>query len=369
MSRITHKKKSVFVALSGGVDSSVAALLLKEQGYAVTGVFMRCVNLDGCAERDAEDARRVAERLGMPFYVFDFENEYQHAVIDYMVSGYRSGETPNPDVMCNKQIKFGAFLKRARALGADFIATGHYVRLLQKRVGKKTIPMLATAHDASKDQSYFLWTLTDAVLQYCLFPLGKYQKKDVRVLAQKAGLPTAEKKDSQGICFLGNISLTNFLKTTIPPRSGAIITTDGRVVGKHDGAWYYTAGQRHGLNLQKKQNTLCINGSKEMQPHYVVSKNIQENTVVIAEGNNRALFTQSITLRDVVASGIQSSRTAVYVRVRYREPLSQATLLRAKNKPYTLTFRTPHRAVAPGQSAVFYTARGVLIGGGVITTI
>jgi tRNA-specific 2-thiouridylase len=362
-----ERNRRVFVALSGGVDSSVAALLLKQQGYAVTGAFMRCVNLDGCAERDAEDARRVAECLGIPFYVFDFEKQYRQEVVDYLIEGYRSGETPNPDVMCNKQIKFGAFLERARALGADYIATGHYVRLVHKRIGneKKTVPMLAAAYDTSKDQSYFLWTLTADVLNQCLFPLGEYQKKEVRALARKAELPTAEKKDSQGICFLGKVSLADFLKTSIPPRSGEIITTDGRVVGEHDGAWYYTAGQRHGLNLKEKQSALHAHGARETRPHYVVSKNVDENTVVVAEGDDQALFTHSITLRDGMVRGMKEKQM-VYVRVRYREPLSRATLSCSGGK-YTLVFLKPHRAVAPGQSAVFYNAQSILLGGGIIT--
>src|SRR5580704_3854182 len=217
MSKIT---KTVFVGMSGGVDSSVTTLLLKKQGYNVVGVFMRCYNLDGCAERDAEDARRVAEHIGIPFYVWDFEEEYKQRVVEYMIEGYRAGITPNPDVMCNKEIKFGLFLEKALAAGADFVATGHYVKI------KKTLKGagLFAARDTNKDQSYFLWTLTQKQLAHCLFPIGDYIKPEVRAIARRAGLPTAAKKDSQGICFLGNINLADFLKQSIPERRGALVT-------------------------------------------------------------------------------------------------------------------------------------------------
>lgn len=185
--------------MSGGVDSSVTALLLKKRSYNVVGVFMRCYNIDGCAEQDAEDARRVAEHIGVPFYTWDFEEEYKQRVVQYMIEGYRSGITPNPDIMCNREIKFGLFLEKALAMGADYVATGHYVKI------KKTTHGFAlfAADDGNKDQSYFLWTLTQKQLAHCLFPIGEYVKPKVREMARKAGLPTAEKKDSQGICFFG----------------------------------------------------------------------------------------------------------------------------------------------------------------------
>ncbi len=206
--------KKVFVGMSGGVDSSVAAMLLRDEGYEVVGVFMRCYNLDGCAERDAEDARRVAEHFGIPFYVWDFEEEYKQRVVDYMIEGYRAGITPNPDVMCNREIKFGLFLKKALAAGADYVATGHYVRIsgtvpARSRDGSAR---LFEAKDKTKDQSYFLWTLTQAELVKCLFPIGDYLKSEVRAMARAKGIPTAEKKDSQGICFLGQISVDRFFE-------------------------------------------------------------------------------------------------------------------------------------------------------------
>jgi len=209
--------RRVFVAMSGGVDSSVAALLLKEQGYNVTGVFIRCFNVDGCQENEVGDARRVAAYLEIPFYVFDFEKEYKKKVVKYMVEGYRQGITPNPDVMCNKEIKFGLFLEKALTMGADYIATGHYVRLATSHWGIG----LVAAVDANKDQSYFLWTLTQKQLKYCLFPIGDYLKLEVRGLARQVGLFNAAKKDSQGICFLGKVTIADFLKEYIPEKKNS----------------------------------------------------------------------------------------------------------------------------------------------------
>lgn len=459
---MSNKSKKVFVAMSGGVDSSVAALLLKQQGYDVTGVFMKCYNLDGCADRDAADARRVAAKLKIPFYVWDFEKEYKKRVVKYMIDGYRNGITPNPDVMCNKEIKFGMFLERALKLGADYIATGHYVRLNKKVLrkqhnfppagkfaslspqhfslsnsGSKTkllglrdvsqnrfvsdisryvsdkmsrrqielglrrsqsaegqdrlLPLekqdgrfwreytergecsfsLLQAKDKNKDQSYFLWTLTQKQLQYCLFPVGCYTKSEVRAIAKKAGLPTAKKKDSQGICFLGDISLFDFLATKLPRRRGAIITTDGIKIGKHEGAWFYTIGQRHGLNLNEKNIALHKKGKTETKPHYVVGKDIKKNILIVAEGEkDTALFRREVTLVDVnIADPKLASKKnfhiAVHARVRYRQPLFSAVLKRAEKK-VILRFQKPQKFVAEGQSAVFYSVRGTVLGGGII---
>lgn len=348
------KRPRVFVAMSGGVDSSVAALLLKKQGYDVTGIFMRCYNLDGCAERDAEDARRVAEHIEIPFYVFDFEKEYKKKVVEYMVEGYRQGITPNPDVMCNKEIKFGLFLKKALLLGADYVATGHYVRLATSHwgLGSSGHTLLA-ARDTNKDQSYFLWTLTQDQLKYCLFPIGDYLKSEVRAMARKTGLPTAEKKDSQGICFLGQVALEDFLKDYIKPKKGDIVTVDGKKIGEHHGVQFYTIGQRHGLD---------VGGGT---PYYVVEKAVKTNTLVVASGNtNEALYRKELELTNVnfinpMASG--QLPVAVYARVRYRQPVAKAVL--SKNK---VVFEEPQKFVAPGQSAVFYSIGGEMLGGGII---
>jgi len=365
--------KTVFVAMSGGVDSSVAALLLKKQGYKVIGVFMRCYNLDGCAEHDAEDARRVAEKLKIPFYVWDFENEYKKKVVEYMVKGYKKGITPNPDVMCNREIKFGLFLEKALRMGADYVATGHYVRLSPEfpisnyqfsNNYKKCLKnlkienllkiknyKLKIAKDLNKDQSYFLWTLTQKQLKHCLFPIGDYLKSEVRKIAKKAGLSTAEKKDSQGICFLGKVNLDDFLKKYIPEKRGDVFDIIGKKIGEHKGAHFYTIGQRHGLG---------IGGSKK--PYYVVEKNVKKNTIVVAEGDdNSALYKKEIKLTDVnfINQNIVNSQILeniginVLTRVRYRQPLISAQLI-IHNSKFIIQFDQPVKYVAPGQSAVFY---------------
>ena len=389
MSRNNNKK--IFVAMSGGVDSSVAVLLLHESGYDVTGVFMRCYNVDGCAERDVSDARRVAACLNIPFYVFDFEEDYKRRVVEYMVEGYRQGITPNPDVMCNKEIKFGLFLKKALSLGADYIATGHYVRLQRKNIlsadrrtrssgerslsstarsfgdqaeqsaesAEKNIFSLHNAKDKNKDQSYFLWTLTQDQLKHCLFPIGDYLKSEVREIARRAGLPTADKKDSQGICFLGKVTLQDFLKNYIPEEKGFVFTTAGEKLGEHNGAWFYTIGQRR----------IGVSGG---EPVYVVEKDVKTNTVVVAEkGDNSVLYRKEVELTDVnFLQPMTNDKLSMilYTRIRYRQPLVKATLIKNQSSviSHKLIFDQPQKFIAPGQSAVFYLKSGELLGGGVI---
>ncbi len=379
----TKKKKTVFVGMSGGVDSSVTALLLKRRGYDVVGIFMRCYNIDGCAERDAEDARRVAEHIGVPFYTWDFEEEYKKRVVEYMVEGYRAGITPNPDVMCNREIKFGLFLEKALAMGADYVATGPYVKKKDKGVrsrekGKagsgEKISALFAADDPNKDQSYFLWTLTQKQIARCIFPIGDYVKPKVREIARRAGLPTAEKKDSQGICFLGQVSIEDFLKQYIPERRGAILTTSGENVGEHHGAQFYTIGQRHIDADFTFPKTGASGKPAERKPFYVASKNAETNTVVVAEGSdNPALYRKEIELVnmnfiDPNLPSLLASRSSlpVLARVRYRQPLSIAALSKSENGNYRLTFKAPQKFVAEGQSAVFYLKMGEMLGGGVI---
>ncbi|MFH0890713.1 MAG: tRNA 2-thiouridine(34) synthase MnmA [Candidatus Liptonbacteria bacterium] len=388
--------RRVFVGMSGGVDSSVAALLLKRRGYDVIGVFMRCYNLDGCAERDAEDARRVAEKIKIPFYVWDFEEEYKKRVVEYMIDGYRKGITPNPDVMCNREIKFGLFLERALEMGADYVATGHYVVKREtynvKHGGKKVSRFtLHVSRDANKDQSYFLWTLTQKQLTHCLFPIGDYLKPRVREIARRAGLPTAEKKDSQGICFLGMVSMDEFLEKYIPRRRGDVLDVKGRKIGEHVGAHFYTIGQRRGIGNIKHQK-----GNRTHVPVYVVRKNIRKNTVTVAEGaEDPELYRKVSNLIDVnlispaylLADrhkekkgggapeqhtnilknvGIKYNNIDVLARVRYRQPLTAALLKIGKNNKATLLFRKPQRFIAEGQSAVFYNQSGEVLGGGII---
>jgi len=370
---IVGKNKKVYVALSGGVDSSVAALLLRDWGYDVIGVFMRCYNLDGCAELDAADARRVAAHLDIPFYVWDFEDEYKKRVVDYMVEGYRRGQTPNPDVMCNKEIKFGLFLKKALALGADYVATGHYVRRVPANLQKNHFVdsdkfvvshRLYQAKDQNKDQSYFLWTLKPEQIARCLFPIGDYLKSEVREMAKKAGLPTAEKKDSQGICFLGKVTLADFLKNYIPARRGAVLNTAGKKVGEHEGAEFYTIGQRH---LGIKNYESGIRGRHETPPVYVAEKNVETNTVVVAEGReNPAWYRKEVKLTDVnFINPVIHNSESVMARVRYRQPLAEARIINDESG-IRLIFEKPQKFVASGQSAVFYSLEGEMLGGGVI---
>lgn len=362
--------------MSGGVDSSVAAVLLQKQGYEVTGVHMHCYNVDGCADRDLEDARRSAEHLGIPFYVFDFEKEYKKVVMRYMINGYKKGITPNPDVMCNKEIKFGLFLKKALEMGADYVATGHYVRLQNSqfsipnsRINFKNKKLevrnwkLEIARDRAKDQSYFLWTLTQNQLKHCLFPIGEYTKPQVRKLAAKFGLHNAAKKDSQGICFLGQVGLDDFLSNYIKPKIGEIriLLEDGRydVLGDHRGAYFYTIGQRHGLKI----------GGFE-KPLYVVSKNVKKNILIVAEGDDHpALYKKEVVLMNInLISPIINYKLpiTVYARVRYRQPLDLAKLYRLSVKSWKIIFARPQKFIAPGQSVVFYSKYGEMLGGGII---
>lgn len=366
------KQAAVFVAMSGGVDSSVAALLLKKRGYKVVGIFMRCYNVDGCSERDAEDARRAAEHIGIPFYVWNFEEAYKRRVVEYMIEGYRTGITPNPDVMCNKEIKFGLFLEKALAMGADLVATGHYARVAKSKEQRaKSSRKLFAAKDAQKDQSYFLWTFTQDQLRHCLFPIGKYLKSEVREIARRAGLPTAEKKDSQGICFLGKVALPDFLREYIPPKPGAVLTTAGERIGEHSGAAYCTVGQRHIALLNRKEQMA------NSKPFYVAEKNVATNTIIVAEGaDHPALYRKEIELREVniinssysnVLENIRIRRAEVLARIRYRQPLVHASLI-IHNSLFSarIIFNHPQRAVAAGQSAVLYAEDGELLGGGVI---
>jgi len=354
------RKAKVFVGMSGGVDSSVAALLLKRSGYDVVGVFMRSYNLDGCADSDARDARRTAEHIGIPFYVWDFEKEYKRNVVDYFVKSYAAGDTPNPDVVCNRDIKFGIFYQKARQLGADFIATGHYVRKKGSR--------LTAAKDTNKDQTYFLWTLGPEEIKHSLFPIGDYLKTEVRKIALKAKLPVANKKDSQGICFLGKVSMKDFLKTKLPTKRGVIITLDGQKIGVHEGVHFYTIGQRHGLDLKNKSRTLGQTGSINTSPHYIVQKDIHRNTLIVAEKNDNNSKIKKLKLKNInLASG--KKELEVLARVRYRQALSPATVKMSTKQTATLELHAPQQFIATGQSVVFYSKEGELLGGGVINAL
>lgn len=339
--------KTVFVALSGGVDSSVAAALLKESGFRVVGVHIICwEECDHGQER--LDALRVAVSLGIPFLTWDLRDAYKASVFDYMVREYAAGRTPNPDVMCNREIKFGAALNKALSLGTDYFATGHYVRIALD--GDE--PQLHEGVDREKDQSYFLWSLPRRALERCLFPLGDYTKTEVRDLARRMRLSTAEKKDSQGLCFIGKVDFGYFLRGLLPRREGIIVTPAGAVVGKHDGAWFYTIGQRHGLG---------IGGGT---PYYVAEKNVQTNILVVGTGpQDPILYKEDIVVEDLNWLA-DFSGAACQVRIRYRQPKVPA-FARKENDRVRVRFGIPQRGIAPGQSAVFYQGTK-LLGGGVI---
>lgn len=357
--------------MSGGVDSSVAALLLKQKGYDVTGVYMKGWSLTDCAERDASDARRVAGVLNIPFYVFNFENEFKKEVVDYMVGEYAVGRTPNPDVMCNREIKFGLFLKKALALGADYIATGHYARVSHnaqhvthnKNKNKKYVAccMLRVARDLNKDQSYFLWALIQDQLKHCLFPIGDCTKPQVRAIAKKYNLPTAEKPDSQGVCFVGEIDVAEFLKEKLGKKSGPIKTLNGETIGCHDGAIFYTIGQRNGIGIKGSLP------GEQGRVYYVAAKDIDTNTLWVSEGDSKNLFARELSVKNVswVSGKAPKLPLKCLARIRYRQPLQQATL-DTKYKILKVIFEEPQRAITPGQSAVFYTKGDTMLGGGVI---
>jgi tRNA-specific 2-thiouridylase len=340
--------QKVYVGMSGGVDSSVTAALLKEQGYDVTGVYMKnwSQDLPGFVcpwKEDYQDAKRVAVQLGVPFKMYDFETEYRHKVVDYMVREYQAGRTPNPDIMCNQEVKFKLFLEAALEDGADMIATGHYARVKDGQ--------LFRGIDDNKDQSYFLYRVTETALKQTLMPIGEMEKPEVRKLAKKLGLATAEKKDSQGICFVGKVGIKEFLLHELGPQPpGPIIDQAGRVIGEHEGAIFYTIGQRHGLN---------VGGGL---PYYVVRKDMPKNEVhVTTDLSEKELWHKSVKLEDVhwINEAPEASKKYL-VRLRYRGPLVESEI-----KGNELQLKDEQRGLAAGQSAVVYDNDHVL-GGGII---
>jgi tRNA-specific 2-thiouridylase len=338
------QSKTVYVAMSGGVDSSVAALLLKKQGFTVVGVFMKPWQTPGVRcmwQADRQDALQVAAKLDIPLRTWDFSKEYGRSVTRYMISEYRAGRTPNPDVMCNKHIKFGLFYERALRQGADLIATGHYAR----KVGKQ----IAKAKDKNTDQTYFLWAIEPGCVERTLFPIGHLTKPQVRTIAAKVGLVTADKKDSQGVCFVGDLDVKSFLMRHIKGKKGSIIHVDGRILGTHDGAGYYTIGQRHGLDIKDGGG-----------PYYVIRNDVRRNTITV--GQEKDLRASKIQISDTNWLGPKPRQNErVQVKVRYRTPAISAIIGRGGY----ITFIKPVRAIAPGQSAVIYRGQR-LAGGGVI---
>ncbi len=373
-----ERSRTVFVGLSGGVDSAVSAALLKKQGYEVVGVFIKTWHPDFlvCNEEEERlDAMRVAAHLDIPFLTFNLRDVYKKEVADYMIREYKAGRTPNPDVMCNKEVKFGAFLKKAIFMGADFVATGHYAidssaktaffqvlgspRFARPDHSKKQF--LLRGADVGKDQSYFLWTLTQKQLNKILFPIGNLKKTEVRKLAKKFKLPVAEKKDSQGICFLGEVDLKEFLKHYIKTKRGKVLTETGKEVGFHNGVAFHTLGERHGFTITKKNPT---DG-----PHYIIGKDFKKNILIVSQNKNyfKASFADSFCLSLEKVNWIcdvPKENENYVAQIRYHgEFLSCKIKINSKTKAQVF-FKKPI-LVASGQSVVLYD-KNVCLGGGIV---
>ncbi|HRX68976.1 MAG TPA: tRNA 2-thiouridine(34) synthase MnmA [Tenuifilaceae bacterium] len=386
----------VVVGLSGGVDSSVAAYILKEQGYDVVGLFMKnwhdttgVLHGDCPFDEDSDFAKLVARKLDIPFHMVDLSKPYRKRVVDYMFDEYAKGRTPNPDVLCNREIKFDEFMNAALELGADFVATGHYCRKETIEIEGKPVFRLLAGSDSNKDQSYFLCQLNQAQLEKALFPIGDIDKPKVREIATKLGLATAHRKDSQGICFVGKVDLPVFLQQKLKAKKGNIVEipanfynttkpaeqellneivkpvkyspTDGKVVGTHQGAHFFTIGQRKGLN---------VGGTPD--PLFVISIDVEENVVYVGQGQEHpGLFRKGLFIaandihwiRPDLSMKVGESKEFL-VRIRYRQPLQNATLYRMEDGMY-IQFKQPQRGIAPGQFAAFYL-EDELVGSGVI---
>lgn len=352
--------KRVVVGLSGGVDSSVAALLLKEQGYDVVGLYMNnWEETDECGhctgEEDYADVRRVANKIGIPYYSVNFAKEYMDRVFSYFLSEYKKGRTPNPDVLCNREIKFKDFKEKAKDLGADYVATGHYCDILHK----DGLHYLLKAKDQNKDQTYFLNQLSQSQLDGVLFPLGKLDKTEVRKIAEENGLATAAKKDSTGICFIGERNFKNFLKNYIPARKGKIMTMDGKVIGEHDGLMYYTKGQRRGLNIGGQKGD---DGSR----WFIIEKDLKNNILYVAHGSEDRLYSKGLIMNEInwIPYKPQGDVIECTGKFRYRQPEQKCRII-VKENGYEVEFEEKQRAITEGQFAVFYQDEKC-IGGGVI---
>lgn len=335
----------VAILMSGGVDSSVSSLILKEKKFDLVGIHLHC--FDFCNPQDAEDARKVAEILNIPFYVFDLTDEFEKKVINYMIRTYEKGLTPNPDVYCNQFIKFGIFFDKALELGYDFVASGHYARIKDGSLLK--------AKDENKDQTYFLWSVKKEKFEKIIFPVGDYLKTEIREIARKANLPVAEKKESMGICFVGKVKLKEFLSQYLQPKEGKIIDTQGKILGTHPGYFFYTEGQRHGLNIK-------VGGG----PYYVALKIPEENLIVVAKEGDPLLYTQKIEITElnILESEYFKDEAIVDARFRHRQPLVKAKVYLQENSAL-VEFLEPQKMIAPGQAIVFYQD-DLVLGGGII---
>lgn len=349
----------IVVGISGGVDSSVAAQLLKEKGHEVIGLFM--INWEEgeqcTAEEDYEDVKRVCTKIGIPYFSVNYAKEYYERVFQYFLDEYKAGRTPNPDVLCNREIKFGPFLEKAKALGADKIATGHYAKTYEKD-GKV---YLAKADDLTKDQSYFLNQLSQAQLSSVVFPLAEIPKTKVREIAKKLELSTAEKKDSTGICFIGERNFRKFLKQYLPAQGGDICTLDGKVVGHHEGLMYYTIGQRRGLNIGGKHDG---NGER----WFVLKKDLNKNILYVSQGECTELFSNGLyaTNFNWIPEMPQKEKFDCYAKFRYRQPDQKVTVTITGKDTIKVDFQEKQRAITEGQFVVLYLEDGTCLGGGII---
>jgi tRNA-specific 2-thiouridylase len=391
------KGPKVFVGISGGVDSAVSAALLKKSGYDVTGVFIKVWQPDWIEcnwKEERLDAMRVAAHLDIPFVTLDLEKEYKRDVIDYMISEYKAGRTPNPDVMCNRHVKFGAFWKWAKEQGADYIATGHYARIAEPktrsgegdlrarlarargisqqgnirapellRVEGEAYSLLAGV-DSNKDQSYFLWTLNQSDLPHVLFPVGDMKKPDVRKLAQRFKLPNADKKDSQGLCFIGKVDIKEFLSHYVKTEYGKVLNDKGGVIGDHPGSLFFTIGERHGFTIDSHTKT------PDDAAYFVTAKDMDKNTITVSQhrtdGESGGPENRSVSVSEtswVADAPIEGTR--LKARTRYRQPLQEVEIASIGNDEAVVTFKYEQDAITPGQSLVIYDSEKCL-GGGVI---
>jgi len=349
------KKKKIVIAMSGGVDSSVAATLLKEAGFDVIGIFMKFwkdssnsseqAGENRCCSVESEKlARLVANQIEIPFYILNVEKEFKKRVVDYFLKEYKAGNTPNPCIVCNKEIKFGILIDKALKLGADFVATGHYAQTKKRKLLK--------GRDKNKDQSYFLWQLNQKQLSRVLFPVGNYTKPEVRKLARKFNLPTAQTPESQEVCFIDD-SANNFLKKYLKTKPGNIKDVSGKILGKHQGLWFYTIGQRRGLEISQG-------------PWYVVNKDFKKNILIVSK-NEKDLLKKEFIVKNVnwISGKEPKLPITAEVKIRYKSAFVKARILKYKKDSVKIIFEKPQIAVTPGQSAVFYAGQQ-LLGGGII---
>ncbi|NIK74907.1 tRNA-specific 2-thiouridylase [Paenibacillus castaneae] len=355
----------VVVGMSGGVDSSVTALLLKQQGYDVVGIFMKnwddTDELGHCtAEEDSEDVRRVCEQIGIPYYTVNFERQYFDKVFTYFLDEYKRGRTPNPDVMCNREIKFGDFLQRAMELGADYLATGHYARVERSEDGQTK---LLRGIDSNKDQTYFLSALNQKQLAKAMFPIGHLPKPEVRRIAEEAGLYTAKKKDSTGVCFIGERNFKTFLSGYLPAQSGDMIDIrNGENKGRHDGLMYYTLGQRQGLG---------IGGSGSGEPWFVADKDLERNILYVVQGEQHpSLYSESLSATGMnwILPTSDAATIRCTAKFRYRQADQAVTVTIGPDNTAHIVFDKPQKAITPGQAVVLYDGE-VCLGGGTIDKV